>query len=208
MSQPSQLLRSDLRPDELARISVFNLWLDQTRGSSRNRGIYVHAKAHTYDNSLFVCGSANLNRRSFTCDTELACAVLDPAVVTGHQRQLWAFLFKGDQRPSINLDSDNSGAEFFARFQAARNQGSLLIPDPWEAEPPRLPNTRTRDQEPWTLWTTRYDRLLDPSSLSENVERDVLEANGSTRPARLDDIFDRLEGTFTAAGKWPERVMA
>jgi phosphatidylserine/phosphatidylglycerophosphate/cardiolipin synthase-like enzyme len=39
--------------------------------------IYVHAKAIVIDDVWAMVGSANLNRRSWTHDSEVACAVLD-----------------------------------------------------------------------------------------------------------------------------------
>jgi phosphatidylserine/phosphatidylglycerophosphate/cardiolipin synthase-like enzyme len=40
--------------------------------------IYVHAKVCVIDDVWAAVGSDNLNRRSWTHDSELACAVLDP----------------------------------------------------------------------------------------------------------------------------------
>ena len=80
-----QELTLGLSADQLARVAVYNMWHPQ------GKGIYVHAKAHTYDGALMVCGSANLNRRSLTCDSELACAVVDADVVAAHQQNLAAF---------------------------------------------------------------------------------------------------------------------
>ena len=40
--------------------------------------IYVHAKICVVDDVWFTCGSDNFNRRSWTNDSELTCAVLDP----------------------------------------------------------------------------------------------------------------------------------
>jgi phosphatidylserine/phosphatidylglycerophosphate/cardiolipin synthase-like enzyme len=40
--------------------------------------IYVHAKICIVDDVWFTCGSDNFNRRSWTHDSELTCAVLDP----------------------------------------------------------------------------------------------------------------------------------
>ena len=40
--------------------------------------IYVHAKICVVDDVWFTCGSDNFNRRSWTNDSELTCAVIDP----------------------------------------------------------------------------------------------------------------------------------
>jgi len=40
--------------------------------------IYVHAKVCIVDDLWFTCGSDNFNRRSWTHDSEITCAVLDP----------------------------------------------------------------------------------------------------------------------------------
>lgn len=40
--------------------------------------IYVHAKVCVVDDVWMTCGSDNFNRRSWTNDSELTCAVLDP----------------------------------------------------------------------------------------------------------------------------------
>ena len=39
--------------------------------------IYVHAKICIVDDVWFACGSDNFNRRSWTSDSELSCAVID-----------------------------------------------------------------------------------------------------------------------------------
>ena len=113
------------------RVGVYNLW----HPSRIPGGIYCHSKVQLYDRSLLVCGSANLNRRSFTCDTELDCAVLDEDLVLKHYRRLWRVLFPGVAWPSqINFDDPNGGwgIQFFNAFEnAIKAQGTYLIPDPW-----------------------------------------------------------------------------
>ena len=64
---PSGCLRR-AAPD---RVGVFDL------ENSSGTPIYVHAKICIIDDTWFTCGSDNFNRRSWTTDSELTCAVLD-----------------------------------------------------------------------------------------------------------------------------------
>ena len=84
------------------RVGVFDL------ENSTGTPIYVHAKICIIDDTWFTCGSDNFNRRSWTTDSELTCAVVDttadnrqpPGTDTGHDAsrplacrlrfQLWA----------------------------------------------------------------------------------------------------------------------
>ncbi|MCD5311673.1 phospholipase D family protein [Kineosporia babensis] len=52
--------------------------------------IYVHAKVCVVDDVWMTCGSDNFNRRSWTNDSELTCAVLDPEHDPREPRQLGA----------------------------------------------------------------------------------------------------------------------
>jgi phosphatidylserine/phosphatidylglycerophosphate/cardiolipin synthase-like enzyme len=62
--------------------------------------VYVHAKACVVDDVWASVGSDNINRRSWTHDSELACAVVDE---------------RPDPRPPTRLDRWDSGARVFAR---------------------------------------------------------------------------------------------
>jgi phosphatidylserine/phosphatidylglycerophosphate/cardiolipin synthase-like enzyme len=53
------------------RVGVFDL--ENTAGTP----IYVHAKVCVIDDVWLACGSDNVNRRSWTNDSELTCAVID-----------------------------------------------------------------------------------------------------------------------------------
>ena len=62
--------------------------------------VYVHAKVCVVDDVWASVGSDNLNRRSWTHDSELSCAVLDD---------------ERDQRPPAVIDRFGHGARRFAR---------------------------------------------------------------------------------------------
>ncbi|HEX2647203.1 MAG TPA: phospholipase D-like domain-containing protein, partial [Candidatus Dormibacteraeota bacterium] len=119
----AELMR-DLTTDQATRVAVYDLWQPSNHVKANGRGVYVHAKTQTYDGALLVCGSANFNRRSLMCDTELACAVLDTAVVAQHQRDLWQLLFgnvttQDGAWPGLDLNGTGSGAKFLKAFRAA-----------------------------------------------------------------------------------------
>ena len=68
------------------RIGVFDL------ENSACTPIYVHAKICIVDDAWMTCGSANFNRRSWTTDSELTCAVVDTTgqLAGEFRRELWA----------------------------------------------------------------------------------------------------------------------
>src|SRR5438876_5153764 len=51
--------------------------------------IFVHTKAWIIDDIYFKIGSANVNRRGFTHDSELDIHVIDGALVDGRRRRAW-----------------------------------------------------------------------------------------------------------------------
>lgn len=62
-----------LRQAAPGRVGVFDL------ENSSGTPVYVHAKICIIDDTWFTCGSDNFNRRSWTTDSELTCAVIDTA---------------------------------------------------------------------------------------------------------------------------------
>jgi phosphatidylserine/phosphatidylglycerophosphate/cardiolipin synthase-like enzyme len=52
--------------------------------------IYVHAKVCVVDDEWFTCGSDNFNRRSWTNDSELTCAVVGGGLARQLRAELWA----------------------------------------------------------------------------------------------------------------------
>lgn len=190
-------LASTESPGQFDRVGVFNLW-----DHSRNRGIYCHAKVQTYDRDLLVCGSANLNRRSFTCDTELDCAILDAGVVNRHQRRLWKTLFPVVPWPAIDFEQPGWGKLFLKAFRDAASEiRSYVEPDPWRltsaeitaipegarvrVSPPKLPNGVAREQ----------DYVVD------YLARAQAEVPGVVSTA--DIVFEGQSETSRAGGPWP-----
>jgi len=115
------------------RVAVYNTW-----HPDRKQGIYVHAKAKMFDDKLVAIGSGNLNRRSFTCDTELDCVVLDAAVLDLHQQWLWKCLFPATVWPLSTPRTGNWGKTLFDKFRSTvpntPTHGVFLIKDPWDTE--------------------------------------------------------------------------
>lgn len=201
------------------KVGVYNLWHPVD-----GRGIYCHAKVEMYDGGLLVCGSVNLNRRSFLCDSELACAVADETVVAQHQQELWTMLFEGVAAPAgtwpaIDLEADQQGPAFFAAFDAAaRSTGAFLVPDPWESATPALPSPKNnvpfpRSDPNLAGWFIAH--LVDPTSLDPRpLERTVYSRDPAgalhSRPAQLDDVVKRAERVVVRGGKekMPNRKQA
>jgi phosphatidylserine/phosphatidylglycerophosphate/cardiolipin synthase-like enzyme len=172
------------------RIAIFDTWRKPKVGedpSDPGVGIYVHAKAKMFDDKLLVCGSANINRRSHTCDTELDCAVLDEATLDVHQQRLWKTLFPSSGWPATVVRSQPGwGAAFFDAFAgAAAASDSNLIPDPWNTEPaptvtktdathaqvavspPTLPNGVKREQDYALDFSTQVSSVLGLAAVTQ-----------------------------------------
>ncbi len=79
--------------------------------------VYVHAKVCIVDDQWVTCGSDNFNRRSWTHDSELTCAVVDPDGILPRQLRLalWSehlALSPGDARLA---ELDGAGGLWRAR---------------------------------------------------------------------------------------------
>jgi phosphatidylserine/phosphatidylglycerophosphate/cardiolipin synthase-like enzyme len=150
-----------------SRVAVYDTWRKGS-GNDPGIGIYVHAKTKMFDDKLLVCGSANINERSHTCDTELDCAVLDEQTLDVHQRRLWKVFFPGKSWPSsFSRNQSGWGARFFNEFSnAAAELTSNLIPDPWWTEKPATVTKISIEERDYA------NVVVSPPTLPNQVKRE------------------------------------
>ena len=176
-------MTAGLTTDARARVGVFNAWnpLQHVDGVEvANKGVYVHAKSHVYDGELLVCGSANINRRSFTGDSELAVAVRDPALAANHLRALFT-LFSGGAPWPKNADgnpydpSSDPGPTFLKALSVAPTPN--LIIDPQFLNPTEddftLPNGAQRGTHTFPMpFSVLYGGMESSSLKTKAIEGD------------------------------------
>lgn len=154
-----------LRAAAPERVGIYNL------ENSAGVPIYVHAKVCIVDDEWFTCGSDNFNRRSWTNDSELTCAVIDDEVARSLRAELWAEHLGGE--PSLD---PVAGFDQFARTAEAL--------DAWHAagrEGPRpAGQLRRHEPEPVTALQTRWARPL---------YRNVYDPDGRPRALRRRNAF-------------------
>jgi phosphatidylserine/phosphatidylglycerophosphate/cardiolipin synthase-like enzyme len=150
--------------------------------------IYVHAKICVVDDVWMTCGSDNFNRRSWTNDSELTCAVLDPTRDPREPRDLsgggdGARVLPRDAR--LRLWSEHLGLppgderllDPVGAFGLWRERAAAL--DDWHRgrRGPRPPGqARRHDPEPvgrlTRLWAgPMYRHFFDPDDRPRNLRR-------------------------------------
>ena len=144
------------------------------------RPIYIHAKVCIVDDEWFTIGSDNFNRRSWTSDSELTCAVVDTSdddrcLARDLRHELWA------EHLATTPDDERftgSGADLLALW---RSTARAL--DHWheDGQPGPRPPGRIRQHEPepvsalQRLWARPAARLaVDPDGRPRRLR-------GSTR---------------------------
>ncbi len=156
------------------RFGVFNLENDT------GTPIYVHAKICVVDDTWFTCGSDNFNRRSWTTDSELTCAVIDTGPgnressdeenANGSSRllardlrvQLWAEHLGMDPNdhqlrdPTGGLELFNAAADALDHWHATGRRG----PRPTGRVRHHIPEPVSRLGRLWADPINRY--VLDP----------------------------------------------
>ena len=130
--------------------------------------IYVHAKVCIVDDAWMTCGSDNFNRRSWTNDSELTCAIDSPELAGSLRHQLWSEHL-GTASPELDPHSG------FKQWQAT----SAAL-DGWYADGRRGPRPagRIRAHHPqplgrfeslWAGWLA--DHLYDPDGRPRAARR-------------------------------------
>lgn len=181
------------------RVLVYGMWLPGPKSVAEGRGVYVHAKSQTYDDQLFVCGSANMNRRSLECDDELDCAVLGQRAVTTHIGELFQHL--------TGAPWSDFKPEWLKRYWEAikAKSGKTLITDPFFSDDPGDPETP--NGVPMTFATDPDRELFDPTSIGTKLDSSTCEeeCEGDPKaPGRLDEVTFLLERCHNGA-EWPFR---
>ena len=164
------------------RFAIFDLENEQ------GTPIYVHAKTVVVDDTWAAVGSDNLNRRSWTHDSELSCAILDtdrderePSDPGGHgdgARRFARNLRLTLMREHLGLDDDGTLVDPAEAFAKARRAADDL--DAWHAagrngprptgrlRHHRLPDVRWWER--WWAWPV-YRTLVDPDGRPRAMRR-------------------------------------
>ncbi len=119
------------------RIRVFCLGTSATEeGSEQYRPIYVHGKVGIVDDVWVTVGSANLNNRGMSDDTEMNVATLDSGLAQHLRILLWS--------EHLGLASDDD----------------LLLVQRYLGHLPQLPQEGARAKE---IWNSLQETLSDPA---------------------------------------------
>ena len=164
------------------RVAVYDL--ENEEGAA----IYVHAKVVVVDDVLAMLGSDNMNRRSWTHDSELSIAVLDeeedereprdPAGLGDGARRFARDIRLSLWREHLGATSDDGLVDVLGGFDRWREQADAL--DAWHAggEHGPRPAGRIRHHRPrpvpawqrawaWPL----YRNIVDPDGRPRELQR-------------------------------------
>jgi phosphatidylserine/phosphatidylglycerophosphate/cardiolipin synthase-like enzyme len=149
-------------------------WLENSAGTP----VYVHAKVCVIDDRWSCVGSDNLNRRSWTHDSELSCAVQDSETGTAGSWGADLRLQLAHEHLGRELEPDEAGPT--STFEAFRASAQRL--DGWHAggqrgprPPGQLRTYAQRPLSPTTRWwaTPMYRLLYDPDGRGRRMRRDA-----------------------------------
>jgi phosphatidylserine/phosphatidylglycerophosphate/cardiolipin synthase-like enzyme len=188
---PDQDGRLTLPPNLVGRIEALHMLHEAggdrvaVYGVENHAGVpvYVHAKVCVIDDTWACVGSDNLNRRSWTHDSELACAVMDKtdsgaASMRGAPEGFAARLRITLAREHLDLLDDTEVRRPLAMFDAFARSAAQL--DAWHAAgqrgprpPGRLRTYRIPHLSPWTrTWAGAFYRTIyDPDGRPAALRR-------------------------------------
>jgi phosphatidylserine/phosphatidylglycerophosphate/cardiolipin synthase-like enzyme len=155
--QAIELLRSTA-PE---RVEIYDL------ENSEGTPIYVHAKVCVVDDEWFTCGSDNFNRRSWTNDSELTCAVVGGTLAREVRAELWAEHLGGEPEldPMQGFEQWKETAAALDDWHAAGRTGARPPGQIRRHEPARV-GRLTR------LWAKPlYDYVYDPDGRPRRMRR-------------------------------------
>jgi phosphatidylserine/phosphatidylglycerophosphate/cardiolipin synthase-like enzyme len=129
---------------------------------------YVHAKVCIVDDRWMTCGSDNFNRRSWTSDSELTCAIDSPELARSLRSQLWSEHLgtaDPDLDPLTGFDQWRSTAAALDRWHADGCRGQR---PPGRIRPHR-PQPLSRFQSLWAGWLAHH--VYDPDGRPHAARR-------------------------------------
>jgi phosphatidylserine/phosphatidylglycerophosphate/cardiolipin synthase-like enzyme len=150
------------------RVAIFDLENDA------GTPIYVHAKVCIVDDMWMTVGSDNLNRRSWTHDSELCCAVMDNAGELPRQTRLRLALEHLDLDTANEPDLRDPDAWFAALGRSACTLDRWHASGRQGARPRGRLRVHPRDRVPrWTrpLLHLVHATLLDPDGRPRDLRR-------------------------------------
>ena len=149
--------------------------------------IYVHAKVVIIDDVLAAVGSDNMNRRSWTHDSEASLAVLDdahddrapadPAGLGDGARRFARRLRLELMREHLQVDGDDGLLDPLEAFDTLARSAAAL--EAWhrgggvgERPAGRLRPHHLRELHPWEIWAAPlYRTLVDPDGRPRDLRR-------------------------------------
>jgi phosphatidylserine/phosphatidylglycerophosphate/cardiolipin synthase-like enzyme len=149
--------------------------------------IYVHAKVVIVDDVLAAVGSDNMNRRSWTHDSECSLAILDeerddrdpvdPADLGDGARAFARRLRLELMREHLGVDGDDGLIDPMEAFAAVARSARAL--DAWhragragQRPAGRLRPHQIRELRPWEVWAQPlYRTIVDPDGRPRRLQR-------------------------------------
>lgn len=96
----------------------------------RYRDIYIHSKLMLADDEYMTLGSANLNQRSMSADSEINIATTHKPHNQGLRQRVWAGLTDGDADATGGQATPQETVKAFKRWQTLADKNKLAVDSP------------------------------------------------------------------------------